>query len=496
MAIEASIRIGSTTASPWQLTAPDPVATSRNAGTHPVAVEPNRRYAQVPTGPGLILAPAPDAPDPDAAAIAESPEARFTASELVPHLAWVMSAYYPALEPERMQEVILASLQGLARLKPEVTVERDGNRIVIRDGATTQRFAMPSNAGSWANAAQRVAELVAGPVPSLAGARHDAVSDAFFSGLAGSLDGYSWYRNRAAAAEFARRMDHSKPEDDVQAEVVDGVGVLRIRTFTGAAVIGVRRALESWGLLPEGATPRVQGLVVDIIDDGGGASAAARSIADMFLRRGVIYRTESNETVNAVNEEADGRGIPEHIQVVVLQNGGTASAAEIFAGAVQENRRAIVLGTSSYGKSREQTVRRELPGGGALAISTALIRGPSGQTHEGQGVTPNACIIDTRVSMDAASRAELRRRGELDAGPDNPLHRFCPPLPSRAEVRTPGRRRMSDDEHRGLQLQAIALLRDQARYRSLLEGVELAPQPAFVRPRSAVPGVPWWAGPN
>jgi carboxyl-terminal processing protease len=161
--------------------------------------------------------------------------------------------------------------------------------------------------------------------------------------------------------------------------------------------------------------PGFKGVVLDLRNNPGGLLEQAVSVADIFLDRGEIVstrgrRSDSIQRFNARRGELiDGRPI------VVLINGGSASASEIVAGALQDHDRAIVMGTQSFGKGSVQTIM-PLPGHGAIRLTTARYYTPSGTSIQATGIVPDIEVRQSRVEVieeGSAARREADLRGSL-----------------------------------------------------------------------------------
>jgi len=168
-----------------------------------------------------------------------------------------------------------------------------------------------------------------------------------------------------------------------------GIGYVRVSTFDETTPAELRAALSR---LRQQAGGHISGLVLDLRNDAGGLLDASVEVAADFLDSGTVVSTRGREPgENRVyNAPANGdliRGTP----VVVLINGASASASEIVAGALQDNRRATVLGTHSFGKGSVQSII-PIEGYGALRLTTALYYTPSGRSIQGHGITPDRVV--------------------------------------------------------------------------------------------------------
>jgi carboxyl-terminal processing protease len=178
--------------------------------------------------------------------------------------------------------------------------------------------------------------------------------------------------------------------DSVKAALKPGrIGYVRITTFNENTPAALRAALTR---LRAQAGGRLAGLVLDLRNDAGGLLDASVEVAANFLDSGTIVSTrgrrpDENRVFEALPNGDLIRGVP----VVVLINGASASAAEIVAGALQDNRRATVVGTRSFGKGSVQSII-PIEGNGALRLTTALYYTPSGNSIQGRGIMPDHVV--------------------------------------------------------------------------------------------------------
>ncbi|HEU5399460.1 MAG TPA: S41 family peptidase [Gammaproteobacteria bacterium] len=167
-----------------------------------------------------------------------------------------------------------------------------------------------------------------------------------------------------------------------------GYGYLRISDFGDDTADGVKSGVRA--LLKKNGGP-LQGMVLDLRDDPGGLLDAAVDVSDDFLDSGIIVSAKGRATdANFVRRATPGDllgGVP----LVVLVNQGTASAAEIVAGALQDNHRALILGMQTFGKGSVQTVI-PLPQGDAIKLTTALYYTPSGKSIQAEGIVPDVQV--------------------------------------------------------------------------------------------------------
>lgn len=193
---------------------------------------------------------------------------------------------------------------------------------------------------------------------------------------------------------LVRRIIHV---ETVKSRLIGDVGVIRISQFTEQTDPGVHAAMKSLQAEVAKAQPngQLRGLILDLRNDPGGLLGQAISVSNDFLDRGGIVSTRGRHSEDSESWSAKpGRDISGNLPIVVLTNNGTASAAEIVAGALQDDRRALVLGTQTFGKGSVQTLF-PLPGNGAIRLTTARYYTPSGRSIQGLGVTPNVQVEDS-----------------------------------------------------------------------------------------------------
>ena len=200
----------------------------------------------------------------------------------------------------------------------------------------------------------------------------------------------------------------------VRARVVDDeIIVARISAFSEHTADDLDGVL---GDLWEEQGDRVLGAVLDLRNNPGGLLDQAIAVSDAFLERGEIVSTRGRDPTSAHRFNAQEGDIIDGLPLVVLINSGTASASEIVAGALQDHRRALILGTRSFGKGSVQTVI-PLSGRGALRLTTAHYYTPSGRSIQAQGIDPDIVVEQIRPEPEPEAIPERREedlRGHLD----------------------------------------------------------------------------------
>ena len=195
------------------------------------------------------------------------------------------------------------------------------------------------------------------------------------------------------------------------------IGYLRITTFNEQTSPGLKAAIEK---RKEDIGEGLIGYVLDLRNNPGGLLDQAIEVSDAFLNQGEIVSTRGRDPDDAQRYNAHPGDLAEGLPVVVLINGGSASASEIVAGALQDHRRAIVMGTTSFGKGSVQTII-PLSGNGAMRLTTARYYTPSGRSIQGIGIDPDIVVEQARLEKveTGPQRREADLRGALDNGNGN-----------------------------------------------------------------------------
>ncbi|MGH6661664.1 MAG: S41 family peptidase, partial [Rhodospirillales bacterium] len=176
----------------------------------------------------------------------------------------------------------------------------------------------------------------------------------------------------------------------------------------------------------------IQGVVLDLRNNPGGLLDQAVAVADAFLDKGEIVSTRSRKAEDTQRFNARPGDIANGLPMVVLINGGSASASEIVAGALQDHRRAVLLGTKSFGKGSVQTIM-PLPGHGAMRLTTARYYTPSGHSIQAKGIQPDIVVQQARIeNIDqpkGRSEADFRNALENGEAPEGAKPRGHPAVP-------------------------------------------------------------------
>jgi len=185
------------------------------------------------------------------------------------------------------------------------------------------------------------------------------------------------------------------------------LGYLKISTFNEQTHANLVKGVRE---LKEKAGDSIEGYIIDLRNNPGGLLDQAVSVSDDFLERGAIVLTKGRDLSETQRSQARPGDITDGKPAVVLVNGGSASASEIVAGAIQDHKRGLVIGTRSFGKGSVQTI---IPLGskGAIRLTTARYYTPSGRSIQAKGILPDL-IVEQDTPEEIAKREALSPRGE------------------------------------------------------------------------------------
>jgi carboxyl-terminal processing protease len=211
----------------------------------------------------------------------------------------------------------------------------------------------------------------------------------------------------------------------------DDVGFIRITQFNEQTSDALKKAVAD---LTTQSRDKLKGFVIDLRNNPGGLLDQAISVSDAFLEKGEIVSTRGRNPQDTQRFGARAGDLAKGRPLIVLVNGGSASASEIVAGAVQDHRRATVIGTRSFGKGSVQTIIPLGTGNGALRLTTARYFRPSGKSIQAKGVSPDIEILQDvpeELKASADTRAEAQLRGHLKAEGDEQAgsQSYVPPDP-------------------------------------------------------------------
>lgn len=252
----------------------------------------------------------------------------------------------------------------------------------------------------------------------------------------------------------------------------NGIVYLKIRSFNQDTSRALSAALEKGRA---GMGGPLKGLVLDLRGNPGGLLKQSVKVADLLLSQGQIVSTRGRHAESVHNYEAGGRDLAFGLPVIVLIDGKSASAAEIVAAALQDRERAVLIGTSSFGKGSVQTVIR-LPNDGEITLTWSRLYAPSGYTLHGIGVPPTICTsglpegardndrdaardLIRRVIADKAKTGEMlaawRGSGAFDDAKRTQLRETCPAQRRNADLEVEIARQLVED--RALYAEALGM---------------------------------------
>ena len=195
----------------------------------------------------------------------------------------------------------------------------------------------------------------------------------------------------------------------------DDVGYIRITQFNEQTTEGLRKAIND---LTAQTGDKLKGFVLDLRNNPGGLLDQAISVSDAFLEKGEIVSTRGRNAEETQRFNARAGDLTKGKPVIVLINGGSASASEIVAGALQDHKRATIIGTRSFGKGSVQTIIPLGSGNGALRLTTARYFTPSGRSIQAKGITPDIEVLQDvpeELKARTETRGEASLRGHLKA---------------------------------------------------------------------------------
>lgn len=189
----------------------------------------------------------------------------------------------------------------------------------------------------------------------------------------------------------------------VRSRLEDGVVVLRLTTFNEQTFPNLKEQLAE-RVEEAGGMDKVTGFVLDLRNNPGGLLNQAISVVDAFLDSGEIVSTRGREPQDSERYNATPGDLTNGKPIVVVINGGSASASEIVAGALKDHHRAVVIGTQSFGKGSVQTIM-PVQGDGAMRLTTARYYTPSGRSIQALGVAPDI-LVEPQIAAAAEAEAE------------------------------------------------------------------------------------------
>jgi carboxyl-terminal processing protease len=218
------------------------------------------------------------------------------------------------------------------------------------------------------------------------------------------------------------RAVRSRPEDDV--------GYIRVTQFNEQTTENLKKAITD--LQTQIPAEKLKGFVLDLRNNPGGLLDQAISVSDTFLDKGEIVSTRGRNAEETQRFNARPGDMTKGKPLIVLINGGSASASEIVAGALQDHKRATLIGTRSFGKGSVQTIIPLGAGNGALRLTTARYYTPSGRSIQAKGITPDIEVLqdvpdDLKARTDTKGEASLRGHLKAEGAEQSGSQSYVPP---------------------------------------------------------------------
>jgi len=195
-----------------------------------------------------------------------------------------------------------------------------------------------------------------------------------------------------------------------------GFGYVRISTFQSKTASHLRKAITA--LIEKNESP-LKGLIMDLRNNPGGVLNASADVSDLFIEKGKLVYTKGRVDDSYFEFTAKPGDILNKAPMVVIINGGSASASEIVAGALQDHKRAIIMGQKSFGKGSVQTIQ-ELRDGGAVKFTTARYFTPNGRSIQAEGIVPDIEVKNVRLTEKQENTFEQIKESDLSGHISNP----------------------------------------------------------------------------
>ena len=209
----------------------------------------------------------------------------------------------------------------------------------------------------------------------------------------------------------------------------DDIAYIRVTTFNEQTTEGLKREI---GNLSNQIGDKLKGYIIDLRNNPGGLLEEAVTVSDAFLERGEIVSTRGRNAEETQRRAAHTGDLTKGKPIIVLVNGGSASASEIVAGALQDHKRATLVGTRSFGKGSVQTIIPLGSGNGALRLTTARYYTPSGKSIQAKGIVPDIEVLqdvpeELKSRTDTKGEASLRGHLKNDGDEKTGSQSYVPP---------------------------------------------------------------------
>jgi carboxyl-terminal processing protease len=211
----------------------------------------------------------------------------------------------------------------------------------------------------------------------------------------------------------------------------DDIAYIRITSFNEQTTDGLKREISN---MQTQLGDKLKGYIIDMRNNPGGLLEEAVTVSDAFLERGEIVSTRGRNTEETQRRSAKPGDLTKGKPIMVLINGGSASASEIVAGALQDHKRATLIGTRSFGKGSVQTIIPLGQGNGALRLTTARYYTPSGKSIQAKGIIPDIEVLqdvpeELKARTDTRGEASLRGHLKADGEEQTGSQSYIPPDP-------------------------------------------------------------------
>jgi carboxyl-terminal processing protease len=240
----------------------------------------------------------------------------------------------------------------------------------------------------------------------------------------------------------------------------DDIAYIRVTTFNEQTTEGLKREIA--GLTTQIGPDKIKGFILDLRNNPGGLLEEAVTVSDAFLERGEIVSTRGRNAEETQRRVARAGDLTKGKPVIVLINGGSASASEIVAGALQDHKRATVIGTRSFGKGSVQTIIPLGSGNGALRLTTARYFTPSGKSIQAKGIVPDIEVLqdvpdELKSRTDTKGEASLRGHLKNDGDEKTGSQSYVPP-----DANNDKALKMADDLLKGIKPNPVSQTGDKA----------------------------------
>ena len=281
------------------------------------------------------------------------------------------------------KDIALKGLQALSTVDKKIGVEEKEDALYLKkEGRLIKKFKMPTesaNADAWIKMCENVISVASKKSEEID--VHDfEMPDRFAAAVLNDLDGHSRYFSVFSENENEEKIKVQRP---FASRVVDNVLLVRIVTFKKDISEQVKTAVFECS--------KCEGIILDLRGNRGGFFNEALKIADLFLDEGIITYTLSDENGVPQYYSASKGDMTGGKPMAVLVDGVTASAAEVLAGALSEQNRAVLIGTKTYGKGSVQDVKK-MDADRAISVTSSYFYTPSGLKINNVGLTPQICV--------------------------------------------------------------------------------------------------------